>query len=265
MRRVGALVLLVGALGCVVGARGQADAAAGKLIAFDAVSVRQNKSDSNVYVDKTPKDGFAVEHYPLHGILSIAYGARWDLISGGPKWIDTNYYDITAKVAGEDLAAYRALSKAQQQAMVQAMLVERFKLATHIETKEMPGYEMVVAKNGPKLKDATEKHEGYGANRGDIFTDAIRMPTLAKLLSQQLQKVVTDKTGLTGMYAFELKWAQDMARARPEAGEGESAQAADPGPSLFTALEEQLGLKLNSTKGPVDTVVIDHVELPSEN
>jgi len=269
-------LVLAGAMGLGVSATGQTAAAPvapgavaaqpdapAKAIEFDAVSVRQNKTDSNVSYDKTPKDGYSVEHFPLWMIISSAYGIRWDLISGGPSWTQSTFYDIVAKVAGEDVEAYRKLSKKQKEAMVQAILADRFKLKVHIETKEMPGYELVVAKDGPKLKDSTDKRESYGANYNDITTDGMKMPTLAKLLSQQLQRTVTDKTGLTGMYKFRLKWARDQATRGP-AADGEPTQAIDPGPSLFTALEE-FGLKLNTTKGPVDTLVIDHVEQPSEN
>jgi uncharacterized protein (TIGR03435 family) len=241
-----------------------ADAAAAKTIEFDAVSVRQNKTDSNISYDKTPKDGYAVEHMPLWAIISSAYGIRWDLISGGPAWMKTSYYDIQAKVAAEDVDAYRKLSKKQKQEMVQAVLADRFKLVVHIETKEMPGYELVVAKNGPKMKDSTAKRPGYGANMGDISAEGVSTATLAELLSSQIQRTVTDKTGLTGKYDFRLKWAQDQ-RARAPAEEGVASDPAAAGPSLFTALEEQLGLKLNTTKGPVDTLVIDRVEQPSEN
>jgi uncharacterized protein (TIGR03435 family) len=254
-------------LGCIplgfAQAGATADTAPAKLLEFDAVSVRQNKSDSHVFYNKTPKDGYAVEHYPLKAIVGDAYGIRLDLISGGPSWIETTYYDIEAKVAGDDLTAYRKLTKEQREAMVQAVLADRFKLAAHIETKELPGYELVVGKKGPKLKDSTRARESYGANFGDIQTDAMKIPTLAKILSQQLQRTVTDKTGLTGMYDFELKWTLDQGVA-PRAG-SEQPEASDPGPSLFSALEEQLGLKLNATKEPVETLVIDHVEQPSAN
>lgn len=241
----------------------QPNAPNAKPLEFDAVSIRPNKTDSNVMLDKTPPDGYAVEHMPLRMVIGAAYGIRWDLISGGPGWIDTNYYDIQAKVAGEDIEAYRKLSKRQRNQMLQAVLADRFKLAARIETKEMNGYELVVAKGGPKLQDSTHKQQSYGANLGDYHAEAVTMPTLAKLLSQHLQQTVTDKTGLTGKYDFELKWAADRGARAPAA---DDAIASDPsGPSLFTALEEELGLKLNSVKAPVDTLVIDHVELPSAN
>jgi uncharacterized protein (TIGR03435 family) len=241
-----------------------ADTPSMKAMEFDAVSVRQNKANINISYDKTPQDGYAVEHMALRAVISSAYGIRWDLISGGPPWMDSSFYDIQAKVAGEDVAAYRKLTKQQRQSMMQAVLIDRFKLAAHVEVKELPGYELVVAKNGPKLKDSTEKRESYGANMGDIFTDGMRISTLAKLLSQQLQRTVTDKTGLTGLYDFKLAWDQGQ-KTHVSPAAGDSTEASEPSPSLFTAVEEELGLKLNATKGPVDTLVIDHVEQPSEN
>ena len=233
---------------------------------FEVVSIRQNKTDSYVSFDHTPRDGYGVEHFSLKAVISSAYGIRWDLISGGPAWITTDFYDIQAKVAGEDVAEYRKLPKARRNAMLQAMLADRFKLSAHIVTKELPGYELLVAKNGPKMKESKLNHETYWANMGDIFTQAMKMPTLAKLLSQQLQQTVADKTGLAGMYEFKLDWASDRSLRANSTAAGEVTQASEPsGPSLFTALEEQLGLKLNLTKGPVDTLVIDHVERPTEN
>jgi uncharacterized protein (TIGR03435 family) len=110
---------------------------------------------------------------------------------------------------------------------------------------------------------------GWGANFGDIKANAMPVATLADILSNFIHQTVTDKTGLTGKYDFELKWADDRAARRPsQAAEGNSeALAPDPseGPSLFTAVQEQLGLKLQPTKVPVETLVIDHVEPPSPN
>jgi uncharacterized protein (TIGR03435 family) len=267
------LLLLAGVLGFALSGLAQTSAtpaATGtqpsvanvKPLEFDAVSIKPNKTDSNVMLDKTPKDGYAVEHYTVRLVIGAAYGIRWDLISGGPGWIDTSYFDIVAKVAGEDVEAYRKLSKRERNAMVQAVLADRFKLVAHVETKEMPGYELGVAKNGPKLQETKFKRQGFGANPGDYHVEAITMQTLAELLSQTMQRTVMDKTGLTGKYDFELKWAVDRARA-PAA---DDIAASEPsGPTLFTALEEQLGLKLNAVKAPVDTLVIDHVELPTGN
>ena len=235
-----------------------------KPLQFEVVSIRQNKTGSYISLNKTPRDGYEVENMLLKILISGAYGIRPDLTSGGPDWIHTAHYDIRAKVAEEDLAAYRALSSKQRDAMVQAVLADRFKLSAHIETKQLPCYELVVAKSGPKLQDSTLTHETFGANMGSFFTEAIHMPRFAEVLSMYLQRTVADRTGLTGMYKFRLEWTPD--RPIRSTAASDSPEASEPvGPSLFTAVEEQLGLKLNPTRGPVDTLVIDHVEPPSEN
>jgi uncharacterized protein (TIGR03435 family) len=241
-----------------------------KPIEFDVVSIKPNNSGSPAMIDQTPPDGYTVENMIPRYVISSAYGIRADLITGSPGWIDSKHYDIQAKVAGSDLSEYHKLSKQQRGRMLQSMLADRFKLTAHTETKELPGYELIVAKSGSKLQQSpSEPQMGWGANFGDIKANAMPVATLADILSNFIHQTVTDKTGLTGKYDFELKWADDRAARRPsQAAEGNSeALAPDPseGPSLFTAVQEQLGLKLQPTKVPVETLVIDHVEPPSPN
>jgi uncharacterized protein (TIGR03435 family) len=243
----------------------QAEDQAAKPLEFDVVSIRQNKTASNTMWDKTPPDGFAYEHMPLKYVISDAYGVRQDLISGEPSWVETDFYDIVAKIAGPDLPAFHNLTKQQRGQMLQSVLADRCKLATHTVTKELPSYELIVAKNGPKLKEAKPGAQlSYGANFGDINAEATSTSNLADMLSRQLQQTVVDKTGLTGKYDFELKWAADLkAGPSPAAADGPSDPSS--GPSLFTALQEQLGLKLQPAKVPIETLVIDHIEPPSPN
>jgi uncharacterized protein (TIGR03435 family) len=270
MRRGWAKLLLASA--CLVGctpfgltqAVTRAEAAPAKPLEFDVVSIRQNKSGSGITFDlDPPPNGYSVKNMSLKTLIGNVYGIRLDLISG-PAWIETAHYDVDAKVVGDNVPPNGKLGKQERTAMLQAMLADRFKLVAHVETKELPGYELVLAKNGPKLKDSIKKQEMYGVHSTEIDAKAMKMPALAEILSRRLQRTVTDKTGLTGMYDFELKWASGQGATTP-AVEGEPSQASDPGPSVFYALEEQLGLKLNVIKGPADTLVIDHVERPSEN
>ncbi len=177
----------------------------------------------------------------------------------------------------------------ETQHMLQALLANRFQLVLHRETKELPGYALVVAKSGPKLHDAKpgdtypngmkgpdgKPGEGLmimGGNGGPVTGQGIPIRNLVRLLSQQLGRTILDETGLTGKYDFTLQWAPDE-RAGPmsaatQGGGSRSDDAPPPDssrPSLFTAIQEQLGLKLESRKVPVEMLVIDHVAAPSEN
>lgn len=166
-----------------------------------------------------------------------------------------------AKVTDPDLKAMQSLSKEQHQAMLAAILVDRFHLKMHIETKTLPVYELVVAKDGPKLTASTNPPPGpFGRMnvRGtDIAATGLTLAELAGNLSFPLDRTVIDKTGLTGRYDFRLRWTADTVAA--------DSAAADAPPNLFTAIQEQLGLKLQPGTGRVETLVIDHVELPTEN
>lgn len=238
-------------------------AASTKRIAFDVVSIKPNQSGSRVILDlDPPPDGLAVANMPLRMLISKAFGIREDLISGGPSWVDTDHYDLTAKVAGEDLTAWKALSRNQRDRMLQSVLSERFHLVAHTLTKDLPGYTLTVAKNGPRLELAKpEQRTGYGANPGDFKCEAVSIPTLAELLSGHLHQSVVDQTDLIGKYTFELKWEHPRTIAVAD------RQGSDPSglPELPTALEEQLGLKLTPTKVPSTILVIDSAQKPTPN
>jgi uncharacterized protein (TIGR03435 family) len=152
--------------------------------------------------------------------------------------------------------------------MLQSLLEERFKLRLHRESREEPVYELVVAGGGPRMKQAADSlkqpQRGLRMGRGQLTGTAAPISILINQISQQLGRSVIDKTGLTGQYDFELKWTPEFNQSQ--------ASPADPGPqpdlggpSIFTAIQEQLGLKLESTKGPVEVIVIDSAEKPSEN
>jgi uncharacterized protein (TIGR03435 family) len=239
-----------------------------KLITFDVVSIKLNKSGSGITFDNVdaPLDGYAVKNMSLKTLISNAYGIREDLISSAPPWVEAAHYDIVAKVAGSDFAQYSKLSKQQHEHMLQSVLADRFKLVVHTKTKDLPIYELTFAKSGPKLKEAKpEEQSGWGVHSTGIEAEAMSTSTLAGFLAQHLQKTVVDKTGLAGTYDFKLKWADDRGADSSSAKADGTPSDPSSGPSLFTAIEEQLGLKLQPAKGPVDTLVIDHIERPSEN
>ena len=160
----------------------------------------------------------------------------------------------------------------QARERLRSILAERFRLRIHRDTKEAPVYALVIAKNGPKLK---ESHEGFGINGmpGQLIGAKAGMALLARVLSGILRRPVVDHTGLDATYAFKLEWTPDFGSSldKPGAAAVEKAEAVgaslpdSEGPSIFSALQEQLGLRLESQKGPVETIVIDRAEKPSEN
>jgi bla regulator protein blaR1 len=198
------------------------------------------------------------------------YDSKNDRIVGLPSWTKSARYDVEAKVDYEDVPKWKALSLTQKSLALQPLLVTRFHLQFHHETRERPTYSLVVAKNGPKLHQAQPggtypdgiKGPDGTADRGEsmvtpgkIVLQESNLSVLANLLSSQgLSHAVVDKTGLTGVYAIKLQWSPD------DVGSSDASL-----PSLFTALQEQLGLKLEYNKNPIDTIVIDHIDKPSEN
>jgi len=179
-------------------------------------------------------------------VIRWAYSVK-DYQVTGPDWLATQRYDIAAK-------AEASLSDKQLMAMLQALLAERFKLAIHRETKERTVYELVIGKNGPKLHEVEAGPSHSSGGRGSLSAQKMSMPQLADSLSRTVSLPVLDMTGIKGAFDIELKWA-------PEEG-GDNAN----GPSIFTAVQEQLGLKLEQRKGPMEFIVVDHAErVPTEN
>jgi len=224
-------------------------------------------------------------------LVTYAYGVQNFQISGAPGWLSSDKYDIDARMDSSVSDALKKLSQdesgLERQRMLQKLLTDRCKLVVHRETKHLPLYALVIAKNGPKLHEAKSGDtypNGFKGPEGRSGSGMMRMsPTqliaqgtplklLVAHLSRQLGRPVIDKTGLTGKYDYTLQWAREEGQGggirAPEGGTPgpDTAGLAEPsGPSIFTALPEQLGLKLESEKGPVEIVVIDHVERPSEN
>jgi uncharacterized protein (TIGR03435 family) len=227
-------------------------------------------------------------------LLRVAFGVEADRIIGAPSWTQSNRYDIEAKVAPEEAPKLDKLKAEDRRAMLIPLLVERFNLKYHHETRELPMYTLVVAKGGPKLKESKDPAPGpddppstAGVPKGPINmrgrmmmmpghieSQGTTLDMLAHSLSPQLGHTVIDKTGLTGKYDYTLQWTPDDGSGPMPGGPGggpgggtgrEESAVQTGGPSLFTAIEEQLGLKIESTKGSVDVIVIDHLDLPSAN
>ena len=230
--------------------------------AYDVVSVKRSSFDEGMQVASRP-DSFSARNVTLWELLYNAYDVRpADPVKGLPGWADSTRFDVEAKMDDSTLAALQKLPQQQQSQrrhlMLQSLLADRFQLRAHHEVAERPIYNLVIANTGFKLKDSqSNKSTGWvDARGGQIHYLSSPISSLAFTVSNvaEVGRVVVDKTGLTGHYDITLTWT-------PE----ERLSADDAGPSIFTALEEQLGLKLVSAKGPVDTIVVDHVEQPSSN
>jgi uncharacterized protein (TIGR03435 family) len=234
--------------------------------AFDVVSIKPNKTGSGSISIDRDFDRISATNVPLKTLILMAYELKMeDQIQGLPSWGHSASFDIEAKADADTMAALKGMTEeAKEQAsdnMMKAMLEDRFHLKVHHETRELPTYSLVVAKGGSKLKaaDPERKNNGSMSQRNQSLTaTGIPIAELCTFLSRQSHRKVEDKTGLAGKYDLTLKWAPDEIAGQQDA-------AGDVMPSLFTALQEQLGLKVESSKGPVDTIVIDHVEPPTEN
>jgi uncharacterized protein (TIGR03435 family) len=280
------------------GAGSESPAAGGSadLPKFDVATIKPAAgSDGRVAFMFVP-GGIRLDGVPAQMLLREAFNVEDDHIIGAPAWVKTKRYDVQAKVSPEDAPRLDKLKIDERRAMMLPLLVERFNLKYHHETRELPGYDLVVAKGGPKMKvsdiqapppkppdpSANPRPDGPGGDnqrrgpmlrmmgRGNIESQGTNITMLARVLSQQLSRTVTDKTGLKDNYDFTLQWTPDDAPApKPggaDGGPGHDDNASDAaGPSLFTAVQEQLGLKLESTKGMQDVIVIDHIDPPSEN
>jgi uncharacterized protein (TIGR03435 family) len=263
------VLLLFASVGCFQ--RSVAQQPAAPVPVYDAVVIKANKTLSQSTRTDMDDTTFRATNVSLKHLLVNTYGIREGLISGLPAWAVSARYDVSAKVTEPNMKVLRNLSREQREAMLAAMLVERFHLQTHIELKTLPVYELVVAKDGPKLTTsavappdvANPDAPGGGSmsvHNTEMTATGIKLSELAGNLSFPLERTVIDKTGLTGRYDFRLIWTADNV-ADAAAGSG----AADAPPNLFTAIEQQLGLKLQAAKGPVKTLVVDHVEEPTEN
>jgi uncharacterized protein (TIGR03435 family) len=226
--------------------------------AYDIVSVKPHKDDPAVGSWwRTTPTGFSA-NVPVRSLIMSAYNLiMLDQISGLPDWAERENFDVEGKLDVDTAEVFAKLPRTDQikqsALMLQNLLADRFKLRVRIEMKDLPVYNLVVAKNGIKMKEASpSENSSYSMGMGRINSKAMDLAALIASLSNPAGRKIIDKTGLTGKYQVDLTWAWND----------------DPnatGPSLFSALQDQLGLKLEPAKAPVDVVVIDHLERPSEN
>ena len=265
-------LLAAASLACAITTHAQSQSAPTTTPAFEVISVKPAKPGAHGSGSYYRGDVYTATNVTLKAILEHeAYDMPGSQIVGIPPNLASPAFDIEAKM---DPAVYdrmktltrdqRSLKLAQ---MVQQLLADQFKLVTHTETRQLPVYALVVAnpKTGPKLqpaKDLSNSNSSISLSNGQIKAEGVTLEELAqrltRSLSDDLGRLVIDQTGLTGKYDLTLNWTRAM--AIPAASD-----TAPDAPDIFTAIQEQLGLKLESSKAPVPVLVIDHVEMPSEN
>jgi len=237
---------------------------------FEVASIRPDNGQMNVQLLWLPGGRLSASGITATLLIGVAYSVKDFQIFGGPSWTGRDQYSIDAKPGvasrkGPILSLY--LTRQQRESeegklRIQSLLAERFQLRIHRETREEQVYSLIVAKNGPKLQkskfdDGAPENgvPGLQMHPYQLTGTKVSIHYLAEELSRRLSRDVIDQTGLDGEYDFNLRWV-------PDVGDGDSLP---DGPSIFTALQEQMGLKLESSKSPVDVLVIDHVERPSAN
>jgi uncharacterized protein (TIGR03435 family) len=252
------LLLTLAALGCA------------SAQSFEVATIKPNSANDNrAMIRMEPGGRFNATGMTVKALIGMAFNVRDFQVQGAPGWLGAERFDVSAK-APDGMGDRIPMD--QIRVMLRALLEERFQLKTHEETKESSVYALVLGKNGHKMTAAEPGPSGQRGmmtmGRGQLKADRIAMPQLAQMLSGQLGRTVLDKTELAGEFNVKLEWTPEVAHAGGLAGPP-SPDAAPPtdnsGPTIFTALQEQLGLRLESTKGPVQMIVIDKVERPSEN
>ena len=262
-------------------------------VSFEAASVKPNTSgESNTSVRRLPGGRFTATNVPVALLVQMAYQLQQFQIQGAPAWLRSDRFDVVARLDGDPpTPAVGSTQPDQVMLALQTLLANRFKLSVHWETQDLPIYALVRAradgKLGPHIRPAavdctaaaaasaaaakagrtlnpnTPDRVSCGMRNSDgrIRFGGYPMSFFANGLSNEVARSVVDRTGLTGNWDFELTYTRERAR-QPDVGD--AAAAPDPdGPSIFTALQEQLGLKLDSTKGPVRVLVIDRIEQPT--
>ena len=223
---------------------------------YAVATVKPDKSEGVQSYWRNTIDGFSAITPPI-GFIMSAYDVHTpDQIVGLPAWAGSEAFAIEAKMDGDTVAALAKLQPQEQwqqrQKMLQALLADRFALKVHRTTKELPIYVLTVVDAG-KLKKSVSETGGSSSYSGKFTARGISIDSLAMNLSNTVGRTVVNQTGLAGTYDLTLEWAP------------EGADASDPRPSIFTALEEQMGLKLKPARGPVDAIVVDAIKRPSQN
>jgi uncharacterized protein (TIGR03435 family) len=233
--------------------------------AFEVATIRpvDPAAQSGRFIKMEGDHRFIAYHFTLNLLIAAAYDLNPRTVSGGPKWVDSDHFDILGITPGDARP-----TREQQMAMLRTLLTDRFGLTFHREPKVLSIYEMQVAPGGPKLKP-TAAAPGAPINVvNTVYPSKVVLPArnatiqdvVAMMQRAMLDRPVVDKTGITGRYDFDLEWAPDETQF---GGALVPAPSDSPSPPLFTALQEQLGLKLVATRGSVDALIIDHAAQPT--
>lgn len=238
-----------------------------KFDAFEVATIKpvEHEAKSSRYITMQGTSRFVEKDYTLKLLIAAAYNLNSKAVSGGPGWIESDHYDIVAVTPGEVRP-----TRDEQMAMLRALLADRFKLTFHREQKEFSIYELEVGKGGPKLKPSAALPDDPPQTISTVYPQRVVLParnvTMSDLTSlmqrAMLDRPVVDKTGLTGHYDFDLEWAPDETQF---GGEITTAPPDSQDPPLFTAIQQQLGLKLEATRGPIQAFIVDTAERPSAN
>lgn len=239
--------------------------------AFEVATIKPSAQDSRGrYIRMQSAHRFFAKDYSLKALVGAAYNLTPQAISGGPAWIESDRYDILAGTPGNVRPTLD-----EQMSMLRNLLADRFKLTFHREQKELSLYALAVAKGGPKLKESSAPPDAlpelvsvvYPEDGGGVrIVLPARNATMAQFASIMnraiLDRPVVDQTGLSGKFDFDLEWTPDETQFGGNVPPGTPEH---PKPDLFAAMQQQLGLRLEATKGPIEALVIDRVERPSEN
>ena len=289
-----ALMAVAGAIGLnMLGAPLRAQAPARP--SFEVASVKQNKSGEGFIRFSAMPGGFRVTNAPLRELIRFAYQLQPFQIEGGPGWVTSDRFDIVAKAEGNLPPGQPGGPPGPLQLMMQSLLAERFKLVAHNETRQLQVYALLVARSDGRLGPSLRKSDtdcaalmvarrggppapvqpgerpmcGMRIGPGTLSGGAMPLSQVASALSAVVQRIVVDKTGLAGNYDVDVTYTPDQMPQGPGGVPPPGVPPPPPidpnGPSIFTALQEQLGLKLDSQRGPVEAFVIDSVEHPSED
>jgi len=224
---------------------------------FEVASVKLNTSIHNGIGNRFSPGSMQWTNAPLRTLIEETYHLKRYQVLGGPAWIGSDRWDIDAKAA-------KPASSREMFEMMGSLLSDRFQLRFHRETRQLPVYRLVVAKDGPKLAQAKEQdaNHRWGTTPGPglLLMTGASMEKFAAWLSVQLNQPIIESTGITGRYDLRLEWAEDDSQTSDVDAPPDVAKW-----SIFSAVQYQLGLRLESTKGPVEVLIIDHVERATLN
>jgi uncharacterized protein (TIGR03435 family) len=270
------------ALPCALAAQGPYPTPSKPPTVYDVASIKPNKTMSGSVDIDIENGNYNATNVSLVALLADAYNLKRDQVIGLEGPIASARFDIRAKVLNPDIKALDKMSREESRAMLTPILLDRFHIKFHTETRVLPVYDLVIAKSGSKLvqtskgdakaEDTTKFRElgpgsvsVHGTSQGSELTaHDVQISALADHLSSNLRRVIVDKTGLQGRYDIWLQWTSETASASMDKST-DTGSTTDSAPTLFTALPEQLGLRLQGAKEPVEVMVIDHVEMPAED